>query len=140
VLENQRVSRTAAAVVEPVRGIAVEPSVVRRAKLTNRPLARANGNTASGRRIRDLYRALMVAMGNPTDTLAQANALAAAELRAASEAARSRLLAGDGDADQVVRLEGAADRAERRLGIKQRRQEQPHVPLRERLLRERAGG
>ena len=57
-------------------------------------------------------------MGNPADALAQANALAAAELKVAAEEARAKLLAGgDIEPDQVVKLEGAAARAERKLGI-----------------------
>jgi hypothetical protein len=111
-----------AAVTEPspARLINAERPAALRAKATNHPLyGRASRNTAQGRRIGDLYDALLRAMGNPTDAVAQANALAAAELKVAAEDARAKLLAGgDIDPDQVVKLEGAAARAERKLGLK----------------------
>jgi hypothetical protein len=90
-----------------------------RSATTNDPLStRTDRNTAAGRRIADLYRAYIAAMGGPTDTILQANALAAAELKVAAEDARKRMLGGGGDADQLVRLENLAHRAERKLGIK----------------------
>lgn len=90
-----------------------------RAAVTNNPLRRASGNTAAGRRVRDLYRAYLEAMGNPADAVAQADALAAAELKVAAEEARGRLLSGEtADVDQVVRIENLAHRASRKLGIR----------------------
>jgi hypothetical protein len=66
-----------------------------------------------------LYEAYITAMGNPSNVISQADALAAAELRVAAENARARLLSGgDIEPDAVVRLEGAALRAERRLQIR----------------------
>ena len=112
-----------------------------RAKSTNDPLHRANGNTSQGRRIRDLYEAYLEAMGNPTDPLPMANALAAAELKTAAEDARAAFLAGDGAAEQleqIIRLENLAGRAERRLGIKPRAP-MPTLPLRERMGRPTSG-
>jgi hypothetical protein len=64
----------------------------------------------------------MRALSNPDDALVQANVLAAVELRVAAEHARARLLGGEGDADEVVRLEGAAARAERKLNLNERRE------------------
>jgi hypothetical protein len=90
----------------------------RRAKTTNDPASRANLNTANGRRVADLYRSYLRAMGDPTDAVAQANVLAAAELTVAAETARVQLLAGKADVDQLVKLENLAARAIRRLGIK----------------------
>jgi hypothetical protein len=91
-----------------------------RSRTSNRPMAvRANGNTARGRRIRDLYRAYMIQIGDPDDLLAQAAALAAAELKSAAEACRTGVLVNAGDADMadaLVRIENLAARAERRLG------------------------
>jgi hypothetical protein len=54
-------------------------------------------------------------MGNPCDTIALSNALAAAELKARAEQARKM---PEIDPDQLVRLENLAHRAERKLGIK----------------------
>jgi hypothetical protein len=94
-------------------------STTNRAAITNDPLrARADGRTPAGRRVRDLYRSYLAALGNPTDAATQAAVIAAAELVLAAETARARLLAGDGDIDQVVRLENLSGRAVRRLGIK----------------------
>jgi hypothetical protein len=88
-----------------------------RSATTNDPLStRTDRNTAAGRRIADLYRAYIAAMGDPTDTIHQANALAAAELKVAAEDARKRMLDGGGNADQLVRLENLVHRAERKLG------------------------
>jgi hypothetical protein len=51
-----------------------------RSATTNGPMRRTSGNTAAGRRVRDLYGAFLQHMTNPTDLIAQANALNAAEL------------------------------------------------------------
>jgi hypothetical protein len=100
------------------RSATAEPITTRRAKTTNDPASRANLNTANGRRVADLYRSYLRAMGDPTDAIAQANVLAAAELTVAAETARVQLLAGKADVDQLVKLENLAARAIRRLGIK----------------------
>jgi hypothetical protein len=100
-----------------------------RSLTTNRPLhKRLNGNTAAGRRVRDLYRAFIGSMGNPTDTLSQANALHAAELAVAVE--QQRLAAARGepvDLNALVRLSNLADRAVGRLHL-DRKREQPVPP------------
>jgi hypothetical protein len=88
-----------------------------RAAVTNNPLARADGRTPQGRRIRDLYRLWHAAMGCPADATVQATILAAAELMVAAETAHAALLAGTGDVDQVVRLENLSGRAVRKLGL-----------------------
>lgn len=51
--------------------------------------------------------------------VAQADALRAAELMVAAEEARAKLLAGEGDANAVVRMENRAARAARKLGVYQ---------------------
>jgi hypothetical protein len=89
-----------------------------RAATTNRPQARIDGNSATGRRIRDLYRALMKRLDNPTDIVVQADVLALAELKTVAEAARLRLLEGtDKRSDECVRLENLVRRAEARIGL-----------------------
>jgi hypothetical protein len=97
--------------------IAARP-LTSRSATTNRPLRRANGNTATGRRVRDLFRAYVTGAGNPDSDAFRAAALAAAELTVAAEAARAKLVAGEGDLDQLIRLENLASRSVRRLGIK----------------------
>jgi hypothetical protein len=77
-------------------------------------------NTARGRRIADLVRAYLSALGNPLDIERQAAAIAAAELQVLAEEARAAALkeGASADLDRVVRMQGAADRALRRLGIR----------------------
>ncbi len=102
------------------RSLGAELPSRQRAKRTNDPLADINRNTARGRRTADLARAFMDAAGNPQTPERQAAVIAAAELTVIAEAARAAALAGTGnvDLDQVIRVQGAADRAVRRLGIK----------------------
>jgi hypothetical protein len=99
-----------------VRAVTDARPLTSRSATTNKPLRRANGNTAAGRRVRDLYRALLAGMSNPDD-VRRAQALAAAELTVAAENARAELLAGQGDVEQIVRLENLANRAVKRLGL-----------------------
>lgn len=104
-----------------------------RARVTNNPMSRGNGRTAQGRRVRDLYTALMGRIGNPGDTIIQADVIRAAELRTAAEGLRLKLLAGNSvDPDQLVRLENLASRAERRL-IKDAATRKPRPSLHDHL-------
>ena len=105
----------------------------RRSRTTNKPLTRANGNTAAGRRVRDLYRGFMRGIGNPADVIAQAHALHAAELLVAVEQTRLRAARGEPvDVDALVRLSNLADRAAKRLRLDQRHE--PSAPSLEQLL------
>jgi hypothetical protein len=76
-----------------IAGVALpdrSPKTTNRSAMTNDPLAgRANPRTARGRRVRDLYRALV---GNlpDRDPVAEAQALKIAELTALTEAARAK--------------------------------------------------
>jgi hypothetical protein len=119
VLEN-RISSVAQA--SPVRAVAAAERPSRlRSQMTNDPLkARTDRNTARGRRVADLYLAYMAALDHPADTIVQANAMAAAELKVAAEDARKRILDVGGDANGLVRLENLAHRAERKLGLDRR--------------------
>jgi hypothetical protein len=85
-------------------------------------------NTARGRRIADLVRAYLAALGDPADIERQSAVIAAAELAVLAEEARTAALkqGAAADLDQVVRVQGAADRALRRLGI--RPGAEPKVP------------
>jgi hypothetical protein len=138
VLENRP---AAVAGPSPGRAASADRPAALRARATNDPLrGRASRNTAQGRRIGDLFDAYIRAMGNPTDALAQANALAAAELKVAAEDGRAKLLSGgDIDPDQVVKLEGAAARADRKLGIAHRAPEVVGMTLGDVLKRRRDG-
>ena len=66
----------------------------RRARITNDPLARHNGHSSRGRRIRDLYRAFAEAIGWPQDAPTQAALIACAELQCFVEERRTMLFAG----------------------------------------------
>lgn len=101
-----------------VRATFVEPAKRQRAARTNRPLAHLDMTTARGRRIADLARALSKALAEPTEVERQAAIVTAAELTVLAEQARADALNGAGDLEMVVRLQGAADRALRRLGLK----------------------
>lgn len=89
-----------------------------RSAITSAPAARLDGRSAVGRRVKDLFRALMVRLNDPTDVVAQADIMALAELKAAAEVARARLLKGQNqDTNGLVRLENLVRRAEARVGL-----------------------
>jgi hypothetical protein len=88
-----------------------------RSAITARPEARLDGNSPVGRRVRDLFRALMERLGNPTDVIIVADVLALAELKAAAEVARVRLLEKGQNSNECVRLENLTRRAEARVGL-----------------------
>ena len=121
-MEATPIRATAAAEPTADRAPSAEPSRLLRSRRTNDPFSGLSRNTAAGRRVADLLRAFLKAMRDPVDVVLQANALRAAELTVAAESARGRLLAGDGDSDAVVRLEGMAARSVRALGIDPKRQ------------------
>jgi hypothetical protein len=104
-----------------------------RSRVTNDPMRRHRGKTADARRVRDLYLSYMSALGNPLNAIVQANVAKAAELVAAAEIARAKLIDGAGDANQLVRIENLAARAVRSLGLPEANAAPAHVPLRERL-------
>lgn len=105
-----------------------EPVATRRARATNRPLSGVNQSSKIGRRIADLFRSYVRAMSE-RGCIAEADALRAAELVAGAEQARSQLLAGKGDADQVVRLENLAARAVKKLWIERQASIKPKKTL-----------
>jgi hypothetical protein len=113
-----------------------------RSRTTTHPLvARTDGHTKQGKRIRDLYQAFMNRIGDPTDPIAQSAALTAAELTFAAEACRASVLADAGDAalaDSLVRLTNLADRAERRLS--KHKATKTKTPLAKYLARSGSGG
>ena len=93
--------------------LAVTPSKVR-SKITNDPSQR-HGRSAEARRVRDLYASYLAALGGPTDVSTQALILAAAEHVAIAERTRADAIAGK--TVDVVRTEGAANRALKRIGL-----------------------
>jgi hypothetical protein len=111
-----------------VRGVELRKK--RRAKRSNNPFAGISVNTARGRRTADLVAAYLQALGNPPEIERQAEVIAAAELQVLAEEARAQALkqVGHADLDQVIRLQGAADRAVRKLGL-DRPRDAPSKPL-----------
>lgn len=87
-----------------------------RSKITNRPEMR-HGRTAEARRVRDLFVGYSSALGNPVDVPTMALILSAAEDVTIAEAARADHIAGKVDINAVVRAEGTAARALRRIGM-----------------------
>jgi hypothetical protein len=92
------------------------PSKVR-SKITNDPSQR-HGRSAEARRVRDLYVSYHAALGHPPDVGTQSLILDAAESVVIAERARADVIAGNGgDLTNVVRVEGMAARALRRIGL-----------------------
>jgi hypothetical protein len=90
-----------------------------RAKITNKPLSKWDGNTAIGRRVRDLFRAIAKAAGDPVDVVSQTNILAIAETIAAIETQRAKAVKGeDVDLAVLTRMQNAVSREIKRLGIR----------------------
>ena len=115
------IERTAS--VEPAqrkRGLLTNVPPRQRAKRSNNPLSSYDLTSQRGRRIADLYRSYASALGNPLDVGRQCEIVAAAEMQVIAEEARATALQNPAGAalDGVVRMQGAADRALRRLGIK----------------------
>jgi hypothetical protein len=135
VLENRT---TTANVPARRRRIGADLPKPQRAKRTNYPLAGVETNKAHGRRIADLAGAYFRVLGNPTGIEQQAAIVAAAELQVLAEETRAAALKqiGTFDLDQVVRVEGAAARALRRLGVDRKRE--PAVPTLAEHLAKRA--
>ena len=89
-----------------------------RSSVTRSPAARLDGRSAAGKRVRDLFRALMVRLNEPADIMVQADIMALVELKVAAETARARLLEGkDQNTNGLVRLENLVRRAEARVGL-----------------------
>jgi hypothetical protein len=112
-----------------------------RARVTNNPSFLAGTVTprAQARRHRDIVRILLKAIGPEVTDLMLIAVKRAAELTLASEHARAVLLTsssiGPNDLEMLTRLEGAALRAVRALGIRDNGAK-PHIPLREQLAAE----
>lgn len=111
--------------MQTARATTARPSTSNRAKISNDPryLAGHSGRTPSGRRRRDLVSFFIAALGGP-DRVTPVQLMdirRAAELTALAEETRGRALCeGTGSVDlaALVRLEGAACRAVRALGVK----------------------
>lgn len=106
-----------------------------RSAATNDPRRSAgvSGRTAEGRRIRDLVESYVTSLGGHaglSDTQL-ADVRRAAELKVLAERARAQALQQPGvvDLTALVKLEGAADRAVRRLGLKPGAQTQKQQSL-----------
>jgi hypothetical protein len=92
-----------------------------RSKITNRPRRMAiDGRSALGRRVRDLAESYAEQLGgwSKLSDMQAASVRCAAEMQALFEQARhAALVEGRADPEMLVRLQGASDRAIRRLGI-----------------------
>jgi hypothetical protein len=89
-----------------------------RSSVTRAPAGRLDGRSAVGKRVRDLFRALMARLNEPADISIQADILALTELKTAAEVARANLLGGKvQSSNELVRLENLVRRAEARVGL-----------------------
>jgi hypothetical protein len=92
----------------------------RRSRLTNKPSRMFSTNTSTGRRAADLARGYADALNNPDNPATLALIAAAAQLTAIAEVARREAMRDPVHADlsALVKIEGVAARAVRKLGIK----------------------
>jgi hypothetical protein len=95
-----------------------------KSRITNRPtlLAGVDGRSSQSRRRRDLIRGYVSALGGPdkVSPTAMNDVVRAADLVAIAEKSRADALRGGTvDLSALIRLEGAADRAVRRLSLPQ---------------------
>jgi hypothetical protein len=96
-------------------------------------MGRFDGRSVEGRRLRDLFRSYSAQLGNPDDAGAVAMIMSAAEQVIGAERVRSQYFAGKAVYDEVIRAEGAANRALKRLGLT-RPAAQPRKSLAEKLM------
>ena|ERR1700722_18394044 len=123
-----------------VAQIGVDASAMPRRKPPGARLRRLDGRTAIAQRTRELVVAFTADLADAPTGAQLVDVRRAAELTALAEAQRAAALRDPNAVDlgSLVRLEGAADRAVRRLGIKLA--ERPRATLRERLAQEAACG
>jgi hypothetical protein len=103
-----------------------------RSRITKHPSQR-HGRSAEARRVRDLYTFYSAQLGNPVDVGTQALILAASEAMAIAEITRASHIAGKAELDAVVRAEGMAARALRRLGLNRAAPPAPRKSFAEKL-------
>jgi hypothetical protein len=126
--------------LKPVKSRATLSEKLGRARVTNRP-GHLGAFTPQGqtRRRHDLVRMFCAALGPDITDLQLVGVKRAAELTVAAERARVLILTSRSvlaaDLEMLSRLEGAAARAVRALGIKDNGVK-PHVPLRDQLAAE----
>jgi hypothetical protein len=114
-----------------------------RARATNQPLhflGRIDGRSRLARRRKDLVAILIDALGAPPTHLQQIQIRRAAELTAAAEVLRAKVLSGEASRhllEALTALEGEARRATRELGIDGKPQAKRGLTLAD-LLREDA--
>jgi hypothetical protein len=95
-----------------------EPAPARRSAVSNNPIrARAKQTTAEGRRLADIYRGILRAIGGVPTGQQQAIAIEAAELTLAAEDQRARLLKGEDITIKLMQTSKQRDRALRKLGL-----------------------
>lgn len=127
--------------MQTTHSAAAKASTTNRAKTTNDPrhVAGHTGRSPAGRRRRDLVNLYVDALGgvDKVTPIQSTDIRRAAELTALAEESRTKALCeGTGaiDLTALVRLEGAASRAVRALGIKSDPGAPKPLTMRERLL------
>jgi hypothetical protein len=112
-----------------IRRAAARLPVVSRSKFTNDPLKVINGNTAAGRRLRDLYRLAAAELGGKLAMREQLMCVTWARLQQQFE---------DGDTNPLLVAEvrhawGRIEKRRRAMRSSHRFEADRHVPLRERV-------
>lgn len=110
------------------------------AAVTNDPTSRWDLKTPVGRRCRDLYKAYVRQLGNPTDTSRKALILAAAEKVTLAEIARDLCFASPNAVtfNDVVRIESKATAALKLLKLEKAIPTEPKKTYAERLAERNA--
>jgi hypothetical protein len=97
------------------------PSSRSTSSITNRATSRWNGNTAHGRRCRDLFKSFLKQAGDPSEPATQAAITALVEQIVIAEQARADCLAEGGltkiGLELVIRAENLANRTLKRLKL-----------------------
>jgi hypothetical protein len=124
-----------------------EPPSTRRSAVSNNPIrARAKqitagARTAEGRRLADIYRGILRAIGGVPTGQQQAIAIEAAELTLAAEDQRARLLKGEDITIKLMQTSKQRDRALRKLGLDGPPEgDSEPASIRDRLLMQRSAG
>jgi hypothetical protein len=110
-----------------------EASKTEATKSRPEPAYRKPTQTRAGRLRKEMIADFVAALGGNVSPIVMRNIIRATDLAMLADRARAELAAGRTTINDVVKLEGAADRAVRRLNLKPGAVANRRLPLRERL-------
>lgn len=121
----------------PDSNLVLANSALRAPKKRRRRCKPIDGRTRTARRIRELLMGYLAAIGGTVSPQLRERCERAAQLVTLAEDVRRKALGGRNiSLDDVIRVENAADRARRSIGLDQKPRGPTFVPLRERLMQE----